>query len=81
MALADKARGMSALKVGPANQHVLLHGRYGHDDCCLCRVEAENGELRAYIAELEQKLGRPLAPTVPPTSTTERSARLQEDIS
>ena len=28
------------------NQHVPLHWLYGHNDCCLCRVEAEQDKLR-----------------------------------
>ena len=28
------------------NQHTPLHWLYGHDNCCLCRIETEQDKLR-----------------------------------
>lgn len=29
-----------ATKIGPLNQHEVLHNHYGPHDCCLCTAEA-----------------------------------------
>ena len=44
-----------ATKIGPANQHLILHDWYGATDCCLCRAEAKIRELEDRVKKLEQK--------------------------
>ena len=36
-------------KQGPLNQHEYLHPHYGQDNCCLCKAEEENRQLKLIL--------------------------------
>lgn len=45
-----------ATKIGPTNQHEVLHKHYGPEDCCLCRAEQKVEELEKELRGLRMSI-------------------------